>query len=61
MGKSSDAGDGPAITETPDENATLSYEDKLQYVNAISKPMASRKLTKKIHKLIKKGKDSRDS
>nr|CAG4635859.1 EOG090X0JRW [Artemia franciscana] len=31
-----------------------SYEDKLKYVSVISKPMASKKLTKKIYKLIKK-------
>ncbi|XP_066601769.1 H/ACA ribonucleoprotein complex subunit 2-like protein [Prorops nasuta] len=35
------------------ENA-LTYEDKLQFVNEISKPMASKKLTKKIYKLVKK-------
>lgn len=33
----------------------ISYEEKLQFVNAISKPMASKKLTKKIYKCIKKG------
>lgn len=32
----------------------LSYEDKLNYCNAIAKPMASKKLTKKIYKLLKK-------
>ncbi|XP_055903774.1 H/ACA ribonucleoprotein complex subunit 2-like protein [Eupeodes corollae] len=30
------------------------YEDKLRYVNAISQPMASKKLAKKCYKLIKK-------
>ncbi|XP_058055365.1 H/ACA ribonucleoprotein complex subunit 2-like protein [Anopheles bellator] len=30
------------------------YEDKLRNANAISQPMASKKLTKKIHKLIEK-------
>ncbi|XP_054733160.1 H/ACA ribonucleoprotein complex subunit 2-like protein [Anastrepha obliqua] len=30
------------------------YDDKLKYVNSISKPMASRKLAKKCYKLIKK-------
>lgn len=34
-------------------------EDKLQFVNAIAKPMASRKLTKKIYKLIKKASKER--
>lgn len=31
-----------------------SYEDKLKYVNAISQPMASKKIAKKCYKLIKK-------
>ena len=33
----------------------MSYEDKLQFVNAISQPMAPKKLSKKIYKCIKKG------
>lgn len=33
----------------------MSYEDKLGFVNAISQPMAPKKLTKKIYKCIKKG------
>lgn len=32
-----------------------SYEDKLKVVNAISNPMAPKKLAKKIYKCIKKG------
>lgn len=32
-----------------------SYEDKLKFVSCIAKPMASKKLTKKLYKLIKKG------
>ncbi|KAG5343714.1 NHP2 protein, partial [Acromyrmex charruanus] len=32
----------------------ISYEKKLRFVNAIAKPMASKKLTKKIYKCIKK-------
>jgi len=32
-----------------------SYEDKLKFVSVIAKPMANKKLTKKIYKLIKKG------
>jgi len=32
-----------------------SYEEKLKFVSVIAKPMASKKLTKKIYKLIKKG------
>lgn len=33
----------------------ISYEEKLRFVNAISVPMAPKKLTKKIYKCIKKG------
>ncbi|KAK2583866.1 hypothetical protein KPH14_001141 [Odynerus spinipes] len=32
----------------------LNYEEKLRFVNPISKPMASKKLAKKIYKCIKK-------
>lgn len=32
----------------------LSYEEKLNYINSIAKPMASKKLAKKIYKCIKK-------
>merc|ERR1712150_28841 len=32
-----------------------SYEEKLKFVSCIAKPMASKKLTKKLYKLIKKG------
>jgi len=31
-----------------------SYEDKLKFVSVIAKPMANKKLTKKIYKLIKR-------
>lgn len=31
-----------------------SYDDKLKYVNSIARPMASKKLSKKCYKLIKK-------
>ncbi|XP_071441187.1 H/ACA ribonucleoprotein complex subunit 2-like protein [Hetaerina americana] len=36
------------------EEAEKSYEAKLKLVNEISKPMASRKLAKKLYKLIRK-------
>lgn len=36
------------------ETEKLSYEDKLQYVTAIAKPMASRKLAKKLFKIVRK-------
>lgn len=32
-----------------------SYEELLNHVSIIAKPMASRKLTKKIYKMLKKG------
>lgn len=34
-------------------------DEKIAYVNAIAKPMASRKLTKKVYKLIKKASKER--
>lgn len=51
------------VDEDTKENLDLSnlketnYEDKLKICNAISSPMAPKKLTKKIYKLIKKGKE----
>ncbi|KAG8224397.1 hypothetical protein J437_LFUL004003 [Ladona fulva] len=36
------------------EDVELSYEEKLKLVSVIAKPMASRKLAKKLYKLIKK-------
>ncbi|KZC05927.1 H/ACA ribonucleoprotein complex subunit 2-like protein [Dufourea novaeangliae] len=45
-----------SMKETDGTDGTgLSYEEKLKYVNNISKPMAPKKLTKKIYKCIKKG------
>merc|ERR1712121_628646 len=32
-----------------------SYEEKLKFVSCIAKPMANKKLTKKLYKVIKKG------
>merc|ERR1719238_1704636 len=37
------------------ETDEISYEDRLNFVSVISKPMASRKLAKKLYKCIKKG------
>ncbi|GJQ75996.1 NHP2 [Trypoxylus dichotomus] len=52
---------GKIKQETPDttqeisiKQEELSYEEKLSYVSVIAKPMASKKLTKKCYKLIKK-------
>lgn len=41
-------------TETGD-NTEIKYEEKLKYTSLIAKPMAPKKLTKKIYKCIKKG------
>merc|ERR1712062_904312 len=41
--------EGEAAPEGP------SYEEKLRFVSVIAKPMASKKLTKKVYKCIKKG------
>lgn len=49
---------GPDMSETTVKTEEVSYEDKLKYCSVIAKPMASRKLAKKIYKLIKKGKYS---
>lgn len=42
-------------TAVPVKQEELSYEDKLKFCSVIAKPMASRKLAKKVYKLIKKG------
>jgi len=38
-----------------DSKDEVSYEDRLKFVSVISKPMASKKLAKKLYKCIKKG------
>merc|ERR1712198_716741 len=38
-----------------DSKDEISYEDRLKFVSVISKPMASKKLAKKLYKCIKKG------
>ncbi|CAB4056941.1 unnamed protein product [Lepeophtheirus salmonis] len=43
------------VTNGAGDNDKESYEEKLKHVSIISKPMASRKLAKKIYKCIKKG------
>lgn len=40
-----------ANTTLPDE---ISYDDKLKFCSVIAQPMASKKLCKKVYKLIKK-------
>lgn len=55
MGKiSKDAVDNEGEPKIKEEE--LSYEEKLQNVSVIAKPMAPKKLAKKCYKLIKKGK-----
>lgn len=55
MGKKSiSEADNSVVSEGEKENG-LSYEDKLNFTNVIAKPMASKKLTKKLYKVIKKG------
>lgn len=51
MGKSKgeNAADVSAVEEGP------TYEQKLENVSVIAKPMAPKKLSKKLHKLIRKG------
>lgn len=60
MGKKSiSEADNSMVSEGDAENG-LSYEDKLNFVSIIAKPMASKKLSKKLYKVIKKGKCSHD-
>lgn len=44
-----------SLLNTTSEKASVTYEDRLNFVNEIAQPMAGRKLTKKIYKFIKKG------
>jgi len=37
-----------------EENSSKSYEERCKAVNVISKPLANKKSTKKLHKLVKK-------
>ena len=47
-------------SSTTKETVVPSYEDRCQAVNIISKPLASKKSTKKLHKLIKKASSARN-
>merc|ERR1712113_543844 len=42
-------------SQNADAKDEVSYEDRLKFVSVISKPMASKKLAKKLYKCIKKG------
>ncbi|KAL1402933.1 hypothetical protein pipiens_019590, partial [Culex pipiens pipiens] len=46
--------DAAADVDTSVVKEEDTYDEKLKNANAISQPMASKKLTKKIHKLIEK-------
>lgn len=60
MGKSKEVQETGALNESQVENEAegASYEEKLQFVNAIAQPMASKKLAGRVYKLAKKGKES---
>jgi H/ACA ribonucleoprotein complex subunit 2 len=47
-------------SSTTKETVVPSYEDRCQAVNIISKPLASKKSTKKLHKLIKKASSAKN-
>jgi H/ACA ribonucleoprotein complex subunit 2 len=42
------------MSDTEDKKSSKSYEDRVKVVNCISQPLASKKSTKKAHKLVKK-------
>ena len=54
MGKGAKEGKDDTMNDSQTD-AGPSYEEKLRFVSCIAKPMASKKLTKKLYKLIKKG------
>ncbi len=37
-----------------EESSRISYEERIKHVSIIAKPLASKKLTKKLYKLVKK-------
>lgn len=56
MGRPEESVDNSNVSQVDGVTSELSYEDKLKCVTPISQPMASKKLTKKVCKLMKKGK-----
>eukprot|EP01039_Chlorochromonas_danica_P002722 gene2722-2973_t len=42
------------MADEEDQNDNGEYEEKLKYVSVIAKPMAPKKSTKRLHKLVKK-------
>ena len=53
-GKDTPTKDNTGTSEEKESSAPPSYEDRCMAINVISKPLASKKSTKKLHKLIKK-------
>ena len=47
--------DSPTKIKKEKDDDKQSYEELLNHVSVIANPMASRKLTKKVYKLLKKG------
>ena len=43
------------MTEEQDDQEVGGYEDKIKYISTIANPLAPKKTTKKIHKLVRKG------
>ncbi len=50
----SSAPDSPAAAAEATTTASIEYEERIKHINPISTPLASKKSTKKIHKLVKK-------
>ena len=58
--KDTENGDGDENKDdTKIEEPTLDYDELVKRVCAIAKPLAGRKLTKRLYKTVKKGKRSR--
>lgn len=47
--------ESPTKVKKEKDDDKQAYEELLNHVSVIAKPMASRKLTKKVYKLLKKG------
>lgn len=58
--KSESEGDTPANLDTTTSQTELTYSEKIQYASAIASPMAGKKLTKKLLKLVKKAHSVKD-
>jgi len=54
-GKKKEQSGDVTIEGAPEAAEGPSYEEKLRFVSVIAKPMASKKLAKKVYKVIKKG------